>query len=82
MINITFLGAFQPRDPIDQWLKPFGKCDVVHHIIWAGGGKLRTGCQQTIDAASAVRPVLGAKMCELCWTNYRERKKALNAKRH
>jgi hypothetical protein len=72
---ILLFGPCQPRDPVGQWLKMTGMCDTVHQVIHKCGNELRTGCQQTMNAQQAIRPALGARFCEVCWSNMVAREK-------
>lgn len=78
---ILLIGPGQPADPVGQWLKPTGRADVMHQVIWRRGDELRTGCRVVMDARRAMRPALGARFCEACWENMRAKDKYARDKR-
>jgi hypothetical protein len=65
----------RPDDVVGAWVKQHPWADVTHHVICKRGHELWTGCELTLDARVAIKPRLGARMCERCLQNYRKREK-------
>lgn len=72
-MNIT-LGRL-PRDILGQWVMARAGSGVLHRIVWRGNNELRTGCQQVLDARFAAPALLGARLCEGCLRDQRQKER-------
>ena len=68
-------------NPRKQWMKASAASDVAHYIIWHSSVELRTSCEMVLEAERACPVRIGARLCEVCRKNLKDRERAIDSKR-
>lgn len=69
----------KPHECLSHWFKVSPLADVIHCILRYDGTLLVTYCGRVMPLKEAVKPVMGARHCEVCESLHRRHLKERSA---